>query len=148
MTVYFWSIFLLCVLITNVLHEGAHLLVARLVGCHVEVFSIGFGNCILWQKTHKGTVYQLTPILLGGHCDLYKELEASDEPQAFTHLPYSRKVLISIAGVLTNILVGVVSFILGTYFQNYNFWIFGIVSLVLGLSNTLPIPPLDGSYPF
>jgi membrane-associated protease RseP (regulator of RpoE activity) len=127
-------------------HEGAHLIVAKLCKCGVEVFSIGFGKAI-FKKKIGDTIYQFCPILLGGYNKLKDELSCSNDPKAFSNLPYRKKCLIAIAGVTVNIIMGIIFLIIGKKFHIYALSYFGWLSLVLGIGNSIPFPALDGSYP-
>src|SRR3979409_1596133 len=52
-------------------HELGHYLAARLVGVHVEVFSIGFGPAIATWRDRVGTVWKLAWLPLGGYVKLH-----------------------------------------------------------------------------
>jgi len=139
-------LFLVSLLICIFTHELAHLIVAKKCGCGVDIFSIGFGKPI-YRKEYKGTIYQITPLLLGGYCKLHDELTASADTTAFPNLPYHKKLYISLAGVVINMLIGLIFFLIGKSIHNYTLFYFGYLSFVLGATNALPIPALDGSYP-
>jgi membrane-associated protease RseP (regulator of RpoE activity) len=85
---------------------------------------------------------------LGGYCKLKDELEFSGDKDSFTNLTYSKKLFITVAGCLVNILIGIPCYIIGLKILNFNLFYFGAISLGLGITNLLPIPALDGSYPF
>ena len=140
-------IFLITLFLCILLHELGHLLVAKLCKCNVEEFSIGFGKEIFKIKI-KDTVYKITPWLLGGYCKLQDELTCSESKYAFTNLRYSKKVSISLAGIFVNILTGLIGIFIGYLLLNYSLVYFGELSIVLGITNLLPIPALDGSYIF
>jgi membrane-associated protease RseP (regulator of RpoE activity) len=127
-------------------HEGAHLIIAKLCKCGVEVFSIGFGKPI-FKKKIGDTIYQFCPILLGGYNKLKDEIKCSKDPKAFSNLLYRKKFLIAIAGVTVNIIMGIICLIIGKNYHIYNLTYFGWLSLALGIGNTIPFPALDGSYP-
>jgi membrane-associated protease RseP (regulator of RpoE activity) len=128
------------------MHEAGHLIAAKMLKCGVDVFSIGFGRP-LFKKKIGNTVYQFTPVLLGGFCKLTDELIISKNPYAFTNLPYLKKCAISFAGCFINILIGIISLFIGNMFNIYALHYFGYISVILGVTNLLPIPALDGSYP-
>ena len=138
-------LFITCLIIIIIFHETAHLIVAKLCKCDVEKFSIGFGPAIIRKKIG-GTIYQLSPILLGGYNKLKGELKASKDPKAFTNLPYRKKCLIAMAGIIVNILTGLIAIYLGMLFNIYNLIYFGFISIMLGITNAIPFPALDGSY--
>jgi membrane-associated protease RseP (regulator of RpoE activity) len=144
--------FIICLVLIIAIHEMAHLIVAKKCGCRVEVFSIGFGSPIIKKKIGD-TVYQVGWLLLGGYCKLQDESNYSRSKKAFTNLPYRNKVAVALAGVTVNIIMGLicmgVTLYLLPYSQlAYNIYYFGLISVALGVTNLLPIPALDGSYPF
>jgi len=133
-------------IITIFLHELGHLFMAKLCGCKVEVFSLGFWKPVLWWRKIKGTIYQITPWLLGGYCQLKDELSASKDKDSFSNLPYRKKVLISVAGCAINVILGAIFIPLGLMWAHYSFYFFGFLNLTLGIINMIPFPALDGSY--
>ena len=139
-------IFLISLFIIVILHELAHFAATKLCGCGVEVVSVGFGKPF-YSFEFKGTRYNFTPWLFGGYCKLKDELTNSNDPTAFTNLPYGKKVIIALAGVAVNIIMGGICLLIGMKTLNFTIWYFGYISLALGITNLLPIPALDGSYP-
>jgi len=101
---------LISILMFSVLvHEGGHLVAALLNKVKVKVFSIGFFKPYI-KKNIKGIEFRFTPWLLGGYVSLYGETEKV--PNGFLSLPYLRKVSILLAGILTNLLVASVCYII------------------------------------
>jgi membrane-associated protease RseP (regulator of RpoE activity) len=142
MIILFLGSLFFCILI----HELAHLIVAKSVGCGVEVFSIGFGKPI-YSFEWKGTRYNFSLFLLGGYCKLHDELTTSNDPTAFINLPYLKKFLIAMAGVTINVVIGTIAILLGKSLLNPILWYFGYLSIILGIGNALPLAPcLDGGY--
>jgi len=139
-------ILLYSILLIIVLHELGHLWAAKLFGCKVERFSVGFGK-VLWEKEWRGTVYQIALIPLGGFCKLQDELDFSLSSSAFTNLTYIQKVIVSYAGIGMNCWTAIIAYGLFMLTNNPVFAIFGFYSMAIGLSNALPCPCLDGSYP-
>lgn len=139
-------IFLLSLILIIILHEGGHFIAAKICKCKVEVFAIGFGKSI-WEKKIGETVYKLNWILFGGYCSLKHELSYSRSKYAYTNKRYSQKVFIALAGIGMNLITGGIALLLGKMFFNYYLFIFGFYSIVVGLSNLIPIPALDGSHP-
>lgn len=138
--------FLISIIIIIFFHELAHLLVAKKCGCGVDIFSIGFGRPF-YRKEYKGTIYQITPLLLGGYCKLRDELVLSSDKTAFPNQPYHKKVFIALAGVGINMIMGLIIFFIGRLFHSYILVYFGYLSFLLGATNAIPFPALDGSYP-
>lgn len=139
-------LFIISLLICIFLHELGHLITAKIVKCKVEVFSIGFGK-ELFSFNYRGTKYRIALIPLGGYNKLKDELTYSRSKYAFTNLTYRNKMFIISAGCLVNILTGLVAFIIGKQYLIYPLYYFGWLSMALGITNFLPIPALDGSYP-
>jgi membrane-associated protease RseP (regulator of RpoE activity) len=130
-----------------VFHELGHFFAAKWCNCKVEALSLGFGKAI-WEKKYKGTIYRVCWVFLGGYCQLYHELTISRSKKAFTNKTYTQKVLISLAGVMVNVITGIISTWLSLHFGNEALYYFGIYSIALGLANLLPFPALDGSMIF
>jgi membrane-associated protease RseP (regulator of RpoE activity) len=139
-------LFLISLIIIIFTHEFAHLLVAKKCGCGVDIFSIGFGKP-LYRKEYKGTIYQITPFLFGGYCKLRDELTISSDKESFPNQPYHKKLLIALAGVTINIIMGLMVLYLGRLFHMNKLIYFGYLSFLLGATNAVPFPALDGSYP-
>ena len=131
-----------------ILHELSHFIVAKLCECNVSVVSIGFGKP-LYSFEWKETRYNITPWLLGGYCKLGGELESSPHLNDFCNLSYSKKISIALAGITTNIIIGLISLFLGKVFLNFYLFYFGYLSVGIGIMNGIPfIPCLDGGYVF
>lgn len=133
------------ILIIIGLHELAHLLAAILVGCGVEVYSIGFGKPF-YSFSYRGIRFNIAPILLGGYCKVKGELENTSDKDAFCNLSYRKKALLVSAGCLINILTGLIPYYLGLRLQYFPLYFFGFLSIWLGVTNLIPFPALDGSY--
>jgi len=138
-------VFLISLIICIFTHELGHLIVAKKCGCTVDIFSIGFGKPF-YRKEIGNTIYQIAPVILGGYCKLKDEVKSSNEGDAFTNLIYRKKVMITIAGCLVNIISGLICILIGTKLNIWNLVYFGFISTSLGVTNLLPIPALDGSY--
>lgn len=128
-------------LIIIIMHELGHYFAARLVKCKVLAFSLGFGKC-LFKKEWKGTIWKICLIPFGGSCQLQGEEAYSSSPTALCNQPYRNKFFIASAGVAVNILVGIIALLCT---NNYDLVYFGIISIIVGLTNYLPLPALDGS---
>jgi len=140
-------IFFVSLIITIIMHELAHLISAKLVGCKVKVFSVGFGK-ELFSIKYKGTKYRIGLIPLGGYNQLEHELDYCRNKNILPNLSYSKKLLVILSGCFINILTGIISYLCGMALGNYNLIYFGIFTALLGATNLLPFPSLDGSYPF
>ena len=124
------------------IHEAGHLIVAKLCKIGVETYSIGFGKKLFGFK-FKGTEYRISLVPFGGSCRLEGEMELSESPTAFSNKKYRSKLFVSVAGCMANIITGLMALYL-----TKSLHLFGYLSIWLGLTNLLPIPALDGSYPF
>lgn len=140
-------IILVALIVGIFVHELGHLIVAKLCGCGVDIFSVGFLKPV-WRKKIGKTIYQITPFLLGGFTKLKGEMDGnSKDKDAFTNLIYSKKIWIILAGVTFNfILAGILIGICKITYIDVIYKI-ALLNILLGVSNLLPIPPLDGSYP-
>lgn len=105
--VYFWLVIMLSILI----HELGHLLVALWCKVPVETFCIGFGKPIIWKKKWKGITWQITPWLLGGYISLYGETNIKKR-KGFLAQRWSKKVAILLAGVTMNLLLACVCYLI------------------------------------
>jgi regulator of sigma E protease len=90
-------------------HEAGHLLLARLMGMRVEVYSLGFGPRI-WGFQSGETEYRLSALPLGGYCKIAgftAEEPAAQDPNdtgAFMNKPAWRRALVIFAGPGVNYL--------------------------------------------
>lgn len=101
------------------IHELGHFLAAKWCDVHVETFSIGFGPPIpgLWFRKGE-TLYKVAWIPLGGYVKMLGETPGEDadpqvlnNPRAYQNKPVGQRMLIISAGVLMNLLLGVICFI-------------------------------------
>lgn len=167
--------FLLCLLITVRIHELAHMVVALKCGIGVKAFSIGFGKPYL-HKTIKGIDYRLSPLPFGGYCDIKGMESKKDKDDFLNHpYTHKFSVLIAgcLTNILLSF--GIYIFLYKSIFLGlYIDWIFiktiftknpaylyllpfdipinpfliqlSILNIFCGISNLLPIVPLDGGY--
>lgn len=93
-------------------HELGHFLAAKFQGIRAEVFSIGFGPAL--KKKIGDTEYRLSLIPLGGYVKLAGEEPSPDhEPKSdeFFGRPVGQRAIVLGAGVVMNVLFGIVLFI-------------------------------------
>ncbi len=88
-----------------IVHEFGHFWTARRSGVEVEEFGIGFPPRTKVLKRHKGTVYTLNWLPLGGFVKLKGEHDADQEPGSFGAASLPAKVMIMLAGVVMNLVV-------------------------------------------
>ncbi len=89
-------------------HEFGHFLAARIFGVTVHEFAIGMGPAIFKKKGKRETVYTIRAIPMGGFCQLEGEDEESDSPGAFNNKKPIPRIIILVAGVVMNLLLGFV----------------------------------------
>lgn len=85
-----------------IVHEFGHFIIAKLKGCRVLAFSIGFGPKLV-RKYFGETEFSLSLIPFGGYVKLFGESEEDREKEdSFFMKPYSTKVLVITGGALFN----------------------------------------------
>ena len=102
------------------IHELGHYLAARMVGVHVETFSIGFGRAIASWTDSKGTVWKLAWLPLGGSVKLHGQERPEDvssdvkalwiEGRTFHEKQVAARAFVVAAGPLANFLLAAVLF--------------------------------------
>ena len=115
MTIFF---FIIGVTVVVGFHEFGHFAAARAFGIRVLVFSIGFGRPIYRHMSANGTEWRISLIPLGGYV---KMLDVQDDDdvedsrygtdQAYSSQPAWRKIVVSIAGPVANLILSVVFFL-------------------------------------
>lgn len=98
------------------IHELGHYGAAKLLGAQVEVLGFGFGP-VIWSRKGRNTEFRISLIPFGGYCriggseDLSVALEngssqiAFSEKGSFFGISSWRKLLIFLAGPLTNLII-------------------------------------------
>lgn len=114
----FLYVFLALIIMISV-HELAHMITALLCKIKVEAVSLGFGKILLHKKI-EGIDFRLSLIPLGGYTKLYGEEDK--RLNGFLASSYRKKVAISIAGILANLLLA--GFV---YFVHYGSIRFGLM---------------------
>ena len=97
------AVFLVLVLV----HEFGHFITAKLCGVTVHEFAVGMGPAI-FKKEHKGTLYSLRLIPIGGYCAMEGEDEESEDAGAFSNKKPWQRLLILVSGALMNLLLGII----------------------------------------
>lgn len=119
-------IFLVLVLV----HEFGHFITAKLCGVTVNEFAIGMGPTI-FKKEHKGTVYSLRGIPIGGFCAMEGEDEESDSKGAFSNKKPWQRILILISGAVMNLLLGLVIMLVVMFSRDAQFVAVPVIDTVL-----------------
>ncbi|MCH7591622.1 MAG: RIP metalloprotease RseP, partial [Planctomycetes bacterium] len=102
------------------IHELGHFMVAKWAGVKVHQFAIGFGREIV-GFTRGETRYSFNILPLGGYVrmlgqedfdDKSEELRYKDDPRSFVNKPVSHRMAIVSAGVVMNVLLACVLFMI------------------------------------
>ena len=111
----FIAYFLIILLVFGVLifiHELGHFLTARACGVTVKEFAIGMGPKVFsWQSKKHVTKYALRLFPIGGFVSMENEdglddTVAPDDEGAFSNKSVPKRMLITVAGALMNLLLG------------------------------------------
>jgi len=96
------------------IHELGHYLMARAFHVAINEFSIGMGPKLFsWTSKKTSIVYSLRALPIGGYVSMAGEDEESDNPDSFDKKPTWQRMIITIAGSVSNILLAfVVMFII------------------------------------
>ena len=115
MTIFF---FIIGITVVVGFHEFGHFVAARAFGIRVLVFSIGFGRPIYRHFSANGTEWRLSIIPLGGYVkmlDVQDDVEVGDgrhdTDRTYSGQPAWRKIVVSIAGPVANLILSVVFFL-------------------------------------
>ena len=110
----FWLVVTLGLLIT--FHEYGHFVVARRCGVKVLRFSVGFGKALFGWTDRHGTEFVVAAIPLGGYVKMLDErefdteLSPADAAQSFNRAPVGKRIAITAAGPVANLIFAVAAF--------------------------------------
>ena len=90
------------------IHEFGHFFFARLFKVPVLEFSIGMGPKIYSWQGKKGTRYSLRAFPIGGFVQMEGEEGTSENPQAYSNLNPWKKIVVTVAGPLVNIIFAII----------------------------------------
>lgn len=105
--------FLILLSVIVIIHEGGHLLTAKLFNVYCYEFSVGMGPK-LFSKKFKETVFSIRLIPMGGYVAMAGENDGMSEVYKDIEVPYERtltgckpwkKIIIMLAGVTMNFLL-------------------------------------------
>lgn len=88
-------------------HELGHFLAAKWAGVTVNEFAMGMGPKLI-SRTRGETAYSLRLFPIGGFCAMEGENEDSGATGAFCNAPLYKRILITVAGSLMNLLLGLI----------------------------------------
>jgi regulator of sigma E protease len=106
------------------IHEWGHMFAAKMFGMRVEKFSIGFPPKVFGFKRGE-TEYMLGMIPLGGFVKISgmidesldtAQISAPPEPWEFRAKPAWQRLIVMLGGIIMNVILGIVIFILMVYF--------------------------------
>lgn len=97
-------VFVLVIGLLVIVHEAGHFIMAKKAGVKVEEFAVGFPPRLYAVKKGE-TEYSLNLIPLGGYVKMLGELEHSTDKRAFENQKPGKRFLISIAGVVMNLIL-------------------------------------------
>ena len=90
------------------IHEFGHFFFARLFKVPVLEFAIGMGPKLYSWEGKKGTKYSLRAFPIGGYVQMEGEEGTSENPAAYNNLNPWKKIIVTIAGPLVNIIFAVI----------------------------------------
>lgn len=90
------------------IHEFGHFFFARLFNVPVLEFSIGMGPKLHSWEGKTGTKYSLRAFPIGGFVSMEGEEGTSDNPAAYDNLSPWKKIAVTVAGPIVNILFAVI----------------------------------------
>jgi RIP metalloprotease RseP len=104
------------------IHELGHFLTAKWCDVHVQTFSIGFGPALPGCSFQRGeTTYKIGILPLGGYVNMVGEGPEADEdenyPRSFKNKTVGQRMLIISAGVIMNVILGCILFIVVYYYH-------------------------------
>ena len=94
---------LLVISILAFVHELGHFYVAKKFGFGIVEFAIGMGP-VIFKKEKDGIQYSLRAFPIGGMCRFEGEDEECDSPRAFNRQPVGKRILVTLAGPVMNVL--------------------------------------------
>ncbi|MHB1425734.1 MAG: site-2 protease family protein [Gemmataceae bacterium] len=104
------------------IHELGHFVAAKWCDVHVQTFSIGFGPALPGCSFQRGeTSYKIAVLPLGGYVNMVGEGMETEEdenyPRSFKNKSVGQRMLIISAGVVMNVILGCVLFIVVYYYH-------------------------------
>jgi len=102
--------FVVALIISVMLHEAGHFLVAKRFGMKITEFFVGFGPK-LYSRVYGETEYGFKAIPAGGYVRIMgmtpsEPIAPADEPRAFYRATVGRRIAVLAAGSATHIIVG------------------------------------------
>ncbi len=109
-------LFILVIGILTFVHELGHFLAAKAVGAKVFEFALGFGPKLISKKIGE-TEYSIRLLPLGGYVKILgdgdpgeEKIKKGDEKRDLSKKPKWQQIIVMVAGVTMNILLGIIIF--------------------------------------
>jgi membrane-associated protease RseP (regulator of RpoE activity) len=108
-----WVIFIVALLISVMLHETGHFVLAKKFGMKVTRYFVGFGPTI-WSTWRGETEYGIKALPFGGFCkivgmhSLDDPDDPADEPRSFRNKPAWQRIAVLAAGSIMHFLLALV----------------------------------------
>lgn len=96
------------------IHELGHFIFAKKFGVAISEFSIGMGPKLFSKTGKDGVNYSLRLFPIGGYVAMIGESEESDDPNAFNKKPAWQRFIITAAGAIMNLLIGIIIMVILT----------------------------------
>jgi membrane-associated protease RseP (regulator of RpoE activity) len=111
-------LFIVAILIVVMIHEGGHLIAAKLFGFKATKFFVGFGPP-LWSFKKGETEYGIAAIPAGGFVKIvgmnpYEEVPEEDQPRSYPNKPAWQRAIVLVAGSATHWVVAFVILVVTT----------------------------------
>lgn len=95
------------------IHELGHFIAAKKCGVKVNEFAIGMGPAIFKKKKGE-TLYAIRILPIGGYCAMEGEDAESSDDRAFGKKSVPKRMLIVVAGIIMNLILGFIILIIYT----------------------------------
>ena len=107
-----WLIFLVCLLVSVMLHESGHFVAAKRFGMKCTRYFVGFGPTI-WSTWRGETEYGIKALPVGGFVKIVgmtslDEVEPEDEARSFRRAPGWQRLIVLAAGSFMHFLIAAV----------------------------------------
>jgi membrane-associated protease RseP (regulator of RpoE activity) len=104
-----WLIFLVALLVSVMLHESGHFVMAKRFGMKASRYFVGFGPTI-WSTWRGETEYGIKALPLGGFVKIegmtsIDEVDPEDEPRTFRRAPAWQRLIVLAAGSFMHFLI-------------------------------------------